>query len=355
MRKIKSKLCKRGRIKRLSQPPTDKSRVASIDAISAGVVSTERTQDAAPAPSPAADVAAIRAAVDDGRTALASLSSPNTIVAKAATAVEATPEAAESVYELWKPVLEKVEVFASLVESIGDPVIDQDKRDNAIANLLEAMDDLYGLVNKSDLLGGLDEYRQVLLKNMSKKTKECAEFIQKEAQFTNFWIRAGTNVISGSHVDNQVRDFTEAFVDLRRSFTEAGVLEAEIRVADLANRTPRSYRRLKASPTVCLMYPAQDSIRLKLVSRTGSTTPSPMPHEFSSSSAVPGPASLPSPIPLASTSRLNTGWAPSSASIVPFKQSVRQTACSEQLRAIWRTGIPPSVMRSRTSSVIRAI
>ncbi|EJF58651.1 hypothetical protein DICSQDRAFT_23971, partial [Dichomitus squalens LYAD-421 SS1] len=191
---------------------------------------------------------------------------PNTIVAKAATAVEATPEAAESVYELWKPVLEKVEVFASLVESIGDlhpyakiastvllsvvkPVIDQDKRDNAIANLLEAMDDLYGLVNKSDLLGGLDEYRQVLLKNMSKKTKECAEFIQKEAQFTNFWIRAGTNVISGSHVDNQVRDFTEAFVDLRRSFTEAGVLEAEIRVADLANRSKLSPFPFSVSPS----------------------------------------------------------------------------------------------------------
>ncbi|TBU55428.1 hypothetical protein BD310DRAFT_825797 [Dichomitus squalens] len=192
MRKFKSKLCKR--FKRFSRPCTDEAGVVSIDGISAGV---------APAPSPAADFAVIRAAVDDGRTALASLSSPNTIVAKAATAVEAAPEAVESAYELWKPVLEKVEVFASLVESIGDlhpyaqiastvllsvvkPVIDQDKRDNAIANLLEAMDDLYGLVNKSDLLGGLDEYRKMLLKNMSKKTKECAEFIQKEAQYTNF-------------------------------------------------------------------------------------------------------------------------------------------------------------------------
>ncbi|TBU37747.1 hypothetical protein BD309DRAFT_591988 [Dichomitus squalens] len=257
MRKFKSKLCKR--FKRFSRPCTDEAGVVSIDGISAGVGSTEvgrqaSSEDAAPAPSPAADFAVIRAAVDDGRTALASLSSPNTIVAKAATAVEAAPEAVESAYELWKPVLEKVEVFASLVESIGDlhpyaqiastvllsvvkPVIDQDKRDNAIANLLEAMDDLYGLVNKSDLLGGLDEYRKMLLKNMSKKTKECAEFIQKEAQYTNFWIRAGTNVISGSHVDKQVHDFTEAFVDLRRSFTEAGVLEAEIRVADLANRS----------------------------------------------------------------------------------------------------------------------
>ncbi|EJF55525.1 hypothetical protein DICSQDRAFT_175801 [Dichomitus squalens LYAD-421 SS1] len=32
-----------------------------------------------------------------------------------------------------------------------------------------------------------------------------------------------------------LRDFTEAFVDLRRSFTEAGVLETEIRVANLAD------------------------------------------------------------------------------------------------------------------------
>ncbi|EJF65001.1 hypothetical protein DICSQDRAFT_14200, partial [Dichomitus squalens LYAD-421 SS1] len=149
----------------------------------------------------------------------------------------------------WKPVLEKVEIFASLIEDIGDlhpyakiaskvllSVVKVGyKRDNAMADLLEAMNELYGLVNKTRRLSDLDEYRQRLLKDMSSKTEECGKFIQDEARFTNFWIRTGSNVITGSRVDEKIRDFTEAFVDLRRSFTEAGVLETEIRVANLAD------------------------------------------------------------------------------------------------------------------------
>ncbi|TBU40151.1 hypothetical protein BD309DRAFT_367004 [Dichomitus squalens] len=254
LRKIKSKLCKRKHIKHFSIPFADEARVAPIDAHTEVVpeASNKETQDAALTTSSAEDVAQIRTAVDDGRTALAPLSSPNTIVAKGATAIEATPEAVESAYELWKPVLEKVEIFASLVESIGDlhpyakiastvllsvvkPVIDQDKRDNAMADLLKAMDDLYEFVNKTGRFTDLDEYRKRLLKDMSKKTQECAEFIQDEARFTNFWIRAGSNVISGSRVDEKVREFTEAFMDLRRRFTEGGTLETEIRVANLAD------------------------------------------------------------------------------------------------------------------------
>ncbi|TBU54148.1 hypothetical protein BD310DRAFT_828632, partial [Dichomitus squalens] len=123
--------------------------------------------------------------------------------AEGATAIEPTGEAVEGAYELWKPVLEKVEIFASLVEDIGDlhpyakiaskillsvvkPVIDQDKRDNAMADLLEAMNELYGLVNKTGRLSDLDEYRRRLLRDMSSKTEECAKFIQDEARFTNF-------------------------------------------------------------------------------------------------------------------------------------------------------------------------
>ncbi|EJF64990.1 WD40 repeat-like protein, partial [Dichomitus squalens LYAD-421 SS1] len=149
----------------------------------------------------------------------------------------------------WKPVLERVKIFASLIEDIGDlhpyakiaskvllSVVKVGyKRDNAMADLLEAMNELYGLVNKTGRLSDLDEYRRRLLRDMSSKTEECAKFIQDEARFTNFWMRTGSNVLSGSRIDEKVRDFTEAFVDLRRSFTEAGVLETEIRVANLAD------------------------------------------------------------------------------------------------------------------------
>ncbi|TBU26180.1 hypothetical protein BD311DRAFT_456283 [Dichomitus squalens] len=259
MRKFKWKLGKR--LKQYFKRSVNDAKVVSTDTGSPGVVDREKSapedsgkdaHDAEPESVRVEYLANIATAIDTGGTALNSLSPANTIVAKGATAIEPTGEDVESAYELWKPVLEKVEIFASLIEDIGDlhpyakiaskvllsvvkPVIDQDKRDNAMADLLEAMNELYGLVNKTRRLSDLDESRQRLLKDMSSKTEECAKFIQDEARFTNFWMRTGSNVLSGLRIDEKVRDFTEAFVDLRRSFTEAGVLETEIRVANLAD------------------------------------------------------------------------------------------------------------------------
>ncbi|TBU26192.1 hypothetical protein BD311DRAFT_808620, partial [Dichomitus squalens] len=193
MRKFKWKLGKR--LKQYLKRSVNDAKVVSTDTGSPGVVDREKsvpedsskdTQDTEPETSRAEHVAKIATAIDTGGTALNSLSQANKIVAKGATAIEPTEEAVEGAYELWKPVLEKVEIFASLIEDIGD-------------------------------------------------VQECGKFIQDEARFTNFWIRTGSNVITGSRVDEKIRDFTEAFVDLRRSFTEAGVLATEIRVANLAD------------------------------------------------------------------------------------------------------------------------
>ncbi|TBU42907.1 hypothetical protein BD309DRAFT_865345, partial [Dichomitus squalens] len=135
-----------------------------------------------------------------------------------ATAIEPTGEDVESAYELWKPVLENVESFASLIEAIGDlhpyakiaskvllsvvkPVIDQDKRDNAMADLLGAMNELYGLVNKTGRLSDLDKYRKGLLKDMSSKTEECAKFIQDEARFTNFCEELSRRILAMTHIE----------------------------------------------------------------------------------------------------------------------------------------------------------
>ncbi|TBU24477.1 hypothetical protein BD311DRAFT_671786 [Dichomitus squalens] len=197
MRKFKSKLSKR--FKRFSRPCTDEARGASIDAKSAGV-------------------ARIRTAVDGGGAALASISTAHTVVTKGATAIEPATEAVQGAYELWKPVLDKVAVFASLIEAIGDlhpyakiaskvllsvlkPVIDQDKRDNAMADLLEAMSDLYDLVNKTGRFADLDQYRKKLLKDMSSKTEECAKFIRDEARFTNFCESVSRRTLAMTHTE----------------------------------------------------------------------------------------------------------------------------------------------------------
>ncbi|TBU42925.1 hypothetical protein BD309DRAFT_980989 [Dichomitus squalens] len=373
MRKFKWKLGKR--LKQYFKRSLNDAKVVSTDTGSPGVVDREKSapedsgkdaHDAEPESVRVKYLANIATAIDTGGTALNSLSPANTIVAKGATSIEPTGEDVESAYELWKPVLEKVKIFASLVEDIGDlhpyakiaskvllsvvkPVIDQDKRDNAMADLLEAMNELYGLVNKTGRLSDLDEYRRRLLRDMSSKTEECAKFIQDEARFTNFCevsrrvlATMRSNVLSGLRIDEKVRDFTEAFVDLRRSFTEAGVLETEIRVANLADSS-------KIDNLTHVRGAGLDSGRACLEG-TRVKTLGALRDWINNSKAD-------APRVLFLLGGAGTGKSSIAHSIGAHSRDRRRLGAffsfNPRLRTIWQTGTPPSVMRSRMSSMIR--
>ncbi|TBU53241.1 hypothetical protein BD310DRAFT_909629 [Dichomitus squalens] len=144
-----------------------------------------------------------KADLDQAGRALSSLKTPGEHVAKAFQSIEPTAKHVKSSYELWEPLLEKVQVFASLVEKISDihpyakiastvllsivkPVIAQDKRDKAMADLFVSMYDLYDFIVKAGLLPELDGKRMKLLKNMSMQIAECAYFIRDKAQVENF-------------------------------------------------------------------------------------------------------------------------------------------------------------------------
>ncbi|TBU23131.1 hypothetical protein BD311DRAFT_704453 [Dichomitus squalens] len=144
-----------------------------------------------------------KADLDQAGRALSSLKTPGEHVAKAFQSIEPTAKHVKSSYELWGPLMEKVQVFASLVEKISDihpyakiastvllsivkPVIAQDKRDKAMADLFVSMYDLYDFIVKAGLLPELDGKRMKLLKNMSMQTAECAYFIRDKAQVENF-------------------------------------------------------------------------------------------------------------------------------------------------------------------------
>ncbi|TBU24470.1 hypothetical protein BD311DRAFT_702123, partial [Dichomitus squalens] len=191
-----------------------------------------------------------KADLDQAGRALSSLKTLGKHVTKALQSIDLTTKHVKSSYELWEPLLEKVQVFASLVEKIGGihpyakiastvllsvvkPVIAQDKRDKAMADLFVSMYDLYDFVVEAGRLPELDKKRLKLLKNMSMQTAECAYFIRDKAQVENFWVRAGKNAVFGPQIDSKIAEFTEAFKDLRCCFTEHGVLEIEIKLAIL--------------------------------------------------------------------------------------------------------------------------
>ena len=85
-------------------------------------------------------------------------------------------------------------------------------------------------------------------------------------------------MIAGSQVDDKIREFTEAFVALRRRFTEAAVVATESGVNDLINSSKslwiplrhrsHSHRLLKAQSASCLTYKVREPIQARDVSRT---------------------------------------------------------------------------------------
>ncbi|TBU55432.1 hypothetical protein BD310DRAFT_825821 [Dichomitus squalens] len=142
-------------------------------------------------------------AVDEAHGAISSRRLLGEHAQDAMEAAEPVADAVKSTSELLQPVLEKVEVFTILVETIGDihpyakiastvllagvkVVINQDKRDKAIDGLLEAMDNIYNFANRALQLGDIDKDRKKLLKDMTLQTTQCAYFIRDQAQVKNF-------------------------------------------------------------------------------------------------------------------------------------------------------------------------
>ncbi|KAI0310037.1 hypothetical protein OF83DRAFT_1071175 [Amylostereum chailletii] len=147
--------------------------------------------------------------------------------------------------DIWDRLLSNIQIFASLVESFGEihpyakmassvllaavkPLLSQDERDKSVQKLLETMNDVYSHVKASENLNDIDDTRKFVLQCMSRQTVECAYFIRDYSKVKRFWIRAGKNIVSGA--DDRIEKYTATFIDLKRVFTERGVLKTEMAV-----------------------------------------------------------------------------------------------------------------------------
>ncbi|KAI0310253.1 hypothetical protein OF83DRAFT_1272573, partial [Amylostereum chailletii] len=187
-------------------------------------------------------------ATEEAGNAMVQIRSPGGGVMSVASGVDAATSGVEgmsSTLDTWDQLLNKVGIFASLIETIGEihpyakmassillgavkPILSQDERDKSMQKLLETMNDIYGHVNTSQYLKNLDIERKSVLQRMSLQTVECAHFIRDYAKVKNFWLRAAKNVVSGTDVDDQITKYMATFGELQNAFTTGGVLRLEI-------------------------------------------------------------------------------------------------------------------------------
>ncbi|KIJ24679.1 hypothetical protein M422DRAFT_274485 [Sphaerobolus stellatus SS14] len=187
----------------------------------------------------------VAGAVGEATNALSKIQSPDGGVPSNLEYVQPGVDGISTMVNLWEPLLDKVKLFASLVEAIGEihpyakmastillsavkPILAQNARDKAMQELLKTIYNVYDYFTAAGRLSDLDENRRTLLQRMSQQTVECAYYIRDQSKVKNFYLRATKNTLSGTEIDKKIKEYTQVFDDLKRAFTERGVLETEI-------------------------------------------------------------------------------------------------------------------------------
>ncbi|KIJ39155.1 hypothetical protein M422DRAFT_258041 [Sphaerobolus stellatus SS14] len=159
--------------------------------------------------------------------------------------VPSTVDGVSSARDTWDPLLKKVEIFASTIDWIGDlhpyakavstilfaaikPIIEQNKRDDAMKDLCKTMEEVYDFIIEASRLDQLAEKRKDMLKSLWQQTHECACFLRDQSKVKAFYSRAYRNVGVGKKVDGDIMKFTTAFRDLKKAFVQAGAVKIEI-------------------------------------------------------------------------------------------------------------------------------
>ncbi|KIJ41765.1 hypothetical protein M422DRAFT_255075 [Sphaerobolus stellatus SS14] len=205
--------------------------------------STSETQ---PSPTESPDKhAEVAGALGEATNALLKIQSPDGRVPSTLEYVQPGADGISTMVNFWESLLDKVKVFVSLVETIGEihpyakmastillsavkPVLAQNERDKAMQELLKTIYNVYGYFTAAERLSVLDENRIKLLQRMSQQTVECAYYIRDQSKVKKFYLRATKNTLSGTEIDKKIKGYTQVFNDLKRAFTEQGVLETEI-------------------------------------------------------------------------------------------------------------------------------
>lgn len=117
-------------------------------------------------------------------------------------------------------------VATALISGISKPIISQDRRDTAFEEMLQEMIRTYELGQDELGLNGTAtktpiSYEHKLLVEISRASKECAEFISHEYITTNFWPRALKNTLRGPEVDTRIGQFKTQFTSLRERWRDA--------------------------------------------------------------------------------------------------------------------------------------
>ncbi|KIJ28727.1 hypothetical protein M422DRAFT_269936, partial [Sphaerobolus stellatus SS14] len=204
------------------------------------------TSERQPSPAESSDRhAEVAGAVGEATNALLKIQLPDGGVPSTLEYVQPGADGISTMVNFWEPLLDKVKVFASLVETIGEihpyakmastillsavkPILAQNERDKAMQELLKTIYSVYDYFTAAERLSGLDENRRKLLQRMSQQTVECAYYIRDQSKVKQFYLRATKNTLSGTEIDEKIKGYTQVFDDLKRAFTERGVLETEI-------------------------------------------------------------------------------------------------------------------------------
>ncbi|KIK32138.1 hypothetical protein CY34DRAFT_182822, partial [Suillus luteus UH-Slu-Lm8-n1] len=168
-----------------------------------------------------------------------SLPEPEITVASALQGAQEDLDVLENFEEYLKPL----KIFDAVIGEISDAhpyakialgvlscaakiILAQRDRDDSIRELLRKLGEVYSFT-QNEMLGKISSMHPILGK-ISQQTCECADFVKKYSETTNFWKRLGKNVLS--ETEDTIKKYNDVFDRLMQNFRDNLTREVTIHV-----------------------------------------------------------------------------------------------------------------------------
>ncbi|KAF7982955.1 hypothetical protein HWV62_25270 [Athelia sp. TMB] len=136
-----------------------------------------------------------------------------------------TLDSGQSFVDVWVSVVDKLELFAKVTDGISEVIVAQQKRDKAVLQLMETVDDVYSFVLAAEPTSTMESHPKIL-EDLSAVTLECTYFIRNYSVDEKFRKRMVSPAQAG--VMPKVQQYEGKFKELKERFMNYQAIEIDI-------------------------------------------------------------------------------------------------------------------------------
>ncbi|KAF7971793.1 hypothetical protein HWV62_19927 [Athelia sp. TMB] len=177
-----------------------------------------------------ADVSRLREeeVIQQARSGLKQMSVAPSALSKIQRASDVSSEvlsSAKSFEDIWGSLLEKLQLFTTLLNQLSAAILAQQRRDDSVFHLMETINDVHSFLEDAEPLKTIKTHHEIL-EELSALTVECAYLIRDYTVDKKFWTRMANITLAG--VQSKVQQYDWRFKELKARFNERAIVRVDI-------------------------------------------------------------------------------------------------------------------------------